>query len=238
MHGRRRRRVLCKRIIPTLLCKGYNLVKGKQFSADRVVGNVIQAVEVYNLRWVDEIVLFDVEARALGRCISKDLVMDVSVRNLVPLAVGGGITTVKEAVELIQNGADKVIVGTGKRVIPEIAKEMGSQAAVACINYTTEREAVTAAKLYEDLGAGEIILQCIDRDGMMNGYDLDTAFHVASSVQIPVVLSCGAGTYQHLYEGLQLVDAVAAGAMWTFTDQTPREAKKYLKEKGVHVRTL
>ena len=232
--------MLCKRVIPVLLCKGYNLVKDKQFFSGRVIGNLMQAVEVFNLRWSDELVVLDVEARALGRCISADLVEEVAAKNLVPLSVGGGITTVEQAKELIRRGADKVVIGNTDPAWPVvtelIARNMGRQAVVACINYIDSARAVRESKKAERSGAGEILLQCIERDGMMQGYDLDTAFHVASSVSIPVVLSCGAGTYEHLYEGIRLVDAVAAGAMWAFTDSTPKEAKKYLAEKGVCVR--
>jgi len=233
--------MLAKRIIPTILCKGANVVKGKQFSADRIVGNVMQTVEVYNLRWVDELVVFDVEARALGRCISPDFVSEIASRNFVPLTVGGGIRSVGQARQLIQNGADKVSVGYnfGKSsLVSEIASALGSQAIAACINYVSPRDALMFAKSAQKAGAGEIILQCIARDGMMEGYDLETAFFVASSVDIPVVLSGGAGTYEHLWQGLQLCDAVAAAAMWTFTDSTPQEAKKYLKDKGIEVRIV
>lgn len=233
--------MLCKRIIPTILFRGYNVVKGRQFSADRVVGNVKQTVEVYNMRWVDEIVVFDVAARSENRCISPEFVSEVAAINFIPLTVGGGIATVEQARALIQQGADKVAIGYNHAVsglVEEIAGELGSQAVVACINYLEEREAVDGAKSAQKAGAGEIILQSIMKDGMMIGYDLQTAFHVSSNLDIPVVISCGAGTYEHLYQGLQVADAVAAGAMWTFTDSTPREAKKYLKERGVEVRIV
>ena len=236
-----RKQTLCKRIIPTILCRGYNVVKGRQFSADRVVGNVKQTVEVYNMRWVDELVVFDVEARKEGRCIRPDFVSEIASINFIPLTVGGGIVNSDEARGLIQAGADKVAIGYQPQfsyLVREIADDMGSQAIVACINYLDEREALDAAKSAQKSGAGEIILQSIMKDGMMTGYDLQTAFHVSASIDIPVVLSCGAGTYEHLYQGLQVADAVAAGAMWTFTDSTPREAKKYLKERGVEVRVV
>jgi imidazole glycerol-phosphate synthase subunit HisF len=113
---------------------------------------------------------------------------------------------------------------------------MGNQAAVACINYTDPFHALRASKQAARSGAGEIILQCIPLDGMMEGYDLQTAREVFSVVDVPVVISCGAGTYDHLREGMEVADAVGAGAMWAFTDATPKEAKKYLREKGVKVR--
>lgn len=233
--------MLCKRVIPTLLCRGYNLVKGKQFACDRVVGNVIQAVKVYNKRWVDELVVFDVDARKEGRCIATELVSAVAAENLVPLTVGGGVSTVKQAKELIQQGADKVAIGFAwERVdlITEISRALGAQAITVAVNYKEPYEAVSHAKVSVRHGAGEIILQCIERDGMMEGYDLETAFHVSSSVDVPVVLSSGAGSYEHLWQGLQVCDAVAAASLWHFTEATPKEAKIYLKAKGENVRIV
>ena len=143
--------------------------------------------------------------------------------------------------DLVHAGADKVAVGwswDSLELYERIADRLGSQAVVSVISYKHQREAWINARLAVKYRVGEIILQCMDRDGMMGGYDLETAFHVASSVDVPVVLSSGAGTYEHLYEGLQICDAVAAASMWHFTEQTPKEAKQYLKAKGVHVRIV
>lgn len=225
--------MLSRRIIATILCRGRTVVKGKRFGADRVAGGLLETIEVFNLRGADEIILWDIDARKEGRCFDTRTLSEIAEHNFYPLAVGGGIRSVADARALLSSGADKVTLGSGFDLFEPIAKEFGSQAAVAVIDYHQGED--VAQRCAEAVKwAGEIILQCVDRDGELNGYDTETARRLA--LPVPVVLSCGAGTYEHLVEGLEVADAVSAGAMWLYTDATFREAKEYIKTKGYPVR--
>lgn len=251
--------MLATRIIPTLLHRGETLVKGRQFDAWRSVGHVQQAARIHALRAVDELVILDIGATPAGEPPNFDLVLRLTEGNFTPIAVGGGIKTTRDVRQLLASGADKVVVGTEILVRPslidEIARNVGSQALVAAIDYRQgtrfggmvscrantqfypQMNAVEWAKECELRGAGEILLTNIHREGMMQGYDLRTIDAVARTVGIPVIAHGGCGTYEHMHEAIQAgASAVAAGAMFQFTDQTPRGAAEYLAAKGHTVR--
>jgi cyclase len=242
------------RVIPTLLHKGFGLVKGVRFDSRRAVGSPMQAVKVYNLRNVDELVFLDVSATAEGRGPDLELVDELADECFMPLAVGGGIRTVDDVRALLGVGADKVVIGTAALDRPEIVREaadrFGSQCVVVSIDVrdgrvcaqsgtvATGRDPVDVAREVEALGAGEILLQSVDEDGVMNGYDVSTVARVSSAVSIPVIASGGAGTFAHMAGVLRAggASAVAAASMFHFTEQTPMEAKQYLREQGFPVR--
>jgi cyclase len=248
------------RVIPTLLWKDGSLVKGIGFDSWRRIGAAMPAIKVYNTRDVDELVLMDISATSEGR--GPDLAeIDALAREcFVPLTVGGGVATVETVRDLLRAGADKVVVNSAAYskadLITEAALRFGSQCVVAAIDalrdehgryiccarsgtQRTDVEPIAWAKRLEALGAGEILLTRIESDGTLQGYDLDLLAQVASAVSIPVIAAGGAGSYADMLQALRAgASAVAAGSMFHFTEQTPREAKLFLAEHGIAVRTV
>lgn len=249
---------LATRIIPTLLCRGRTLVKGKQFMAWRSVGVAAQAVRIHQARGVDELVLLDIAATPEGRGPDLALVDELTADCFMPLAVGGGVRTVEDVRALLRAGADKVVIGTAAferpDIINEIADKVGSQSLVVALDVTHDRIAIRGgrdvldtmptpegiagqARAAAERGAGEILLTACDREGEMRGYDTELVRAVASAVSIPVVAHGGCGHPSHMLEAIQAgASAVAAGSMFLFTDETPRSAARYLAAAGVEVR--
>jgi len=244
---------IATRIIPTLLSRRGTLVKGRRFDHGRVIGHVRQAARVYEARGVDELILLDVTATVEGRGPDLGLVRDIAGECFMPLTVGGGVRNVEDVRALLANGADKVVLCTAAlerpEVIHESAHRFGSQAVVLAVD-VLDGEVVSHcgrllagigpldhARRGQSLGAGELLLTAVSRDGTMNGYDLDLIESVAASVSIPVVASGGCGSYEHMAEALRAgAHAVAAGAMFQFTDATPKGAARYLADKGFNMR--
>lgn len=247
--------MLATRIVPVMLQRGSTLVKGTSFNSWRSVGHSLQAVRIYNARGVDELIYLDIAATPEGRGPDFETVRKLTDECFMPITVGGGVRSVDDVRELLSAGADKVAICTAALEIPglisDASDQFGSQAIVASVDvrepgYPCARcgtirwelfGAVTWARALANAGAGEILLTSIDRDGTLQGYDLDLISAVSKAVNIPVIAAGGAGTYEHLYEGIKAgASAVAAGAMWTFTDATPKGAAHYLAKKGVEVR--
>ena len=247
------------RVMPTLLFKDLTLVKGVRFDSWRRVGAVMQAVKVYNLREVDELVFLDITATDEGRSPDFDTVDEMADECFMPLTVGGGVRNDQDFRRLLQVGADKVSINTAAIENPELirtsALKFGSQCVVVSIDakklpdgryeaYThsgarpTGKDPVDLAKEVEMLGAGEILLTSIDRDGTMMGYDIELVKRVVQAVRVPVIASGGAGNYEHMAAAIIQGNAaaVAAASIFHFTQQTPLEAKRYLKQLGVSVR--
>jgi cyclase len=247
------------RVMPTLLYKDLGLVKGVRFDSWRRVGDLMQAIKVYNLREVDELVFLDIKATVDGRGPDFELVDDFADECFMPLTVGGGVRTVEDVQRLLQVGADKVALNTAAVLNPQlvwdIANRFGSQCVVVSIDalrlpngvyevYTRSGSECTGlgpvafAQQVASLGAGEILLTSIDRDGTMTGYDLELTRMVSEAVSIPVIASGGAGGYEHLAAAIREggASAVAAASIFHFTECTPFEAKVYMRDAGVHVR--
>lgn len=247
------------RIMPTLLFKDLGLVKGVHFDSWRRVGSVMQAVKVYNMREVDELVFLDISATREGRSPDFELVDEIADECFMPLTVGGGVRTIEDVTRLLQVGADKVAMNTAAVLSPDlirsVAQKFGSQCVVVSIDakrlsdgqyevfthsgaQATGKDPVTLARDVETLGAGEILITSIERDGTMRGYDLDLTQRVSEAVSIPVIASGGAGSYEHMAQVLRVgkASAVAAASVFHFTQQTPLEAKRYLREEGFRVR--
>lgn len=247
------------RVMPTLLFKDFGLVKGKSFDAWRCVGSAMQAVKVYNMREVDELVFLDITASRDDRSPDLDLVDQIADECFMPLTVGGGIRSLSDVQSLLRVGADKVSVNTAAiehpELIGQISQRFGSQCVVVSIDarrradgsheiwthsgtVSTNLDPVSAARRAEALGAGEILLTSVDRDGTMKGYDLELIRSVAEVVNIPVVASGGAGNYEHMLQAVKdgKASAVAAASIFHFTHQTPIEAKRFLKDNGIAVR--
>jgi imidazole glycerol-phosphate synthase subunit HisF len=250
--------LLKKRIIPTLLYKDMTLVKGVAFDSWRRVGSVIQAVKVYNMRDVDELIFEDITASIENRRPDFNLVDDFADECFMPLTVGGGIKTIDDIKRLLNVGADKVSINSASISNPELIKEasaiFGAQCIVVSIDVKfnnnkyevfsnagktpTGIDALSHAKNMEKSGAGEILLTSIDSDGSMNGYCLDIIRNISKNISIPLIASGGAGNYNHILDVLKIngVDAAAAASIFHFTEQTPIEAKQYLKKNGIPVR--
>ncbi len=246
------------RIIPTLLWKDIGLVKGIGFYSWRRVDTVLPAIKVYNMREVDELVLLDISATKEGVEPDYKSIEEFSKECFVPFAVGGGIKKIEHIKKLLRSGADKVVINTeaynNQELIREGATKFGNQCIVISIdakkidgeyicfsnNGSTNRNISVAewAKKVESLGAGEIIITSIEKDGTMSGYDFELIKEVVESVSIPVIASGGAGEYEDFYKAIKdyNVSAVAAASIFHFTEKTPKEAKLYLKDKGIPVR--
>lgn len=245
--------MLAHRIIPTILSKNLKLVKGQAFSSDRICGHALQASRIHSARGVDELILLDVAATPENREPDYAMVEALSEKCFIPLGVGGGIRTMKHIKSLLNAGADKVIIGTASIEDPEFIRRAtdhyGSQAITIavdvkhgrvfsnCGKVPTTLDPVEWANTCERLGAGEIMLTAIERDGTMAGYDIPLIQSVSQAVSIPVVASGGAGTYEHLYQAIHAgASAVAAASIFLFTDSTPAEAARFLQNRGLEVR--
>lgn len=233
-------------------------MKGVRFDSWRRVGTVLPAIRVYNTREVDELIIVDITANREDRAPDIDSIRDFTAECFMPMTIGGGIRTIEHIRDLLLAGADKVALNSvlfdNPSLVAQAAQRFGAQCLVIsldarrhadgryeCFSHAgtrpTGKEPAEFAKEMEALGAGEILITSIDRDGTMEGYDLELIRRVASVVSIPVIASGGAGNYQHMLEGLQAGgSAVAAASIFHFTEQTPLEAKDYLKQKGIPVR--
>jgi imidazole glycerol-phosphate synthase subunit HisF len=246
---------LAIRVIPTVLSKHGHLVKGKAFASDRVVGNALQATRIYASRGVDEICFFDVTATPEGRGPDFNMIEQLTDNLFAPVTYGGGVRSVDDVRQVLQAGADKVATNmlamSRPDVIEEIASVFGRQVLVVVLDITEGELAshcgkwrpaiggpvAQAAKWVESLGAGEILLQSIDRDGTMQGYDLDLIRSVSDAVNIPVIASGGCGAPHHALEAIRAgASAVAIGAMFQFADETPKSVAMYLQKNGIEVR--
>lgn len=224
-------------MIPVLLHRGTRLVKGKRFDSSRVVGHVLQAVRTHQARGVDELIVLDAAATPEGRGPDFKLIEQITRDCFSPITIGGGVRSVQDVRDLLNAGADKVCIKSRTELVYLAASVVGSQAVVACVDYMASRCALWQAQDLESRGAGEILLQSIDRDGMMTGYDLDLIRIVSTAVSIPVIAAGGCSGYEDMRLAIDAgASAVAAGALFQFTDATPRGAAKYLQEHGIEAR--
>jgi len=251
--------MLAKRLIPCLDVEGGRVVKGVKFVALRDAGDPVECAVRYDVEGADELVFLDITASSDKRNIILDMVKKVAETVHIPFTVGGGIRTIEDVRTILENGADKVSMNTAAvenpGIITESARRFGSQCILVAIDAKrddgrgwkvylhggrtrTEIDAVEWAKKTEELGAGEILLTSMDRDGTKTGYDLELTRAISGSVGIPVIASGGAGTIGHLYEGLTegWADAVLAASIFHFREISIREAKEELEKKGVPVR--
>ena len=233
------------RVIPALLLKNSGLVKSVKFKNFRYIGDPINAVKIFNDLKADELVFLDIEASKHNRKISLDFVKKVGSEANMPFSVGGGIKTINDIVEIINAGAEKVILNSfayvNKELINEASKEFGTSTIVVSIDIkkqsvkgnrvfiysgkkTTGLNPVDYAKKMEDFGAGELIINSIDRDGTMSGYDINLIKSISQNVSIPVVALGGAGSLSDfkkiIFQGY--ASAVAAGSLFVY--HGPRNA--------------
>ena len=250
--------MLAKRIIPCLDVRDGRVVKGINFVGIRDAGDPVECARRYDAEGADEIAFLDITASHEKRGAFLDVVARTADVVFTPLTVGGGVRLPADVKDLLEAGADKVSVNTAAvknpSLVREVAEKWGRQVLVVAIDArrkgeswevvthggrsTTGLDAVSWAREVADLGAGEILLTSMDRDGTGQGYDLDLLRAVTGTVSIPVVASGGVGTLEHLVEGLRDGGADAALAATIFHDRhfTIGEAKKHLAKHGVLVR--
>lgn len=251
------------RVIPCLDVTDGRVVKGTNFVDLRDAGDPVELAARYDSEGADELVFLDITASSDGRNTMVDVVMRTAEQVFIPFTVGGGIRSVDDARRMLRAGADKVSVNTSavenESLISEIAAEFGAQCVVCAIDAKrrspesqdfevyvhggrtpTGRDAIGWARRAADLGAGEILLTSMDRDGTKAGFDLDLTSRVADAVPIPVIASGGVGTLEHLSEGIIAgrADAVLAASIFHFGEFTIAEAKAEMERSGIAVRPV
>ncbi len=254
--------MLAKRIIPCLDVHAGRVVKGVNFLNLRDAGDPVEVAARYEEQGADELVFLDITASHEARQIMLDVVRRVSDTIFMPFTVGGGIRTIDDVTQLIQAGAEKVSINSAAvrtpELITETARKFGSCATVVNIDpkrvqkdghefwdvhisggrIATGLEAVAWAREVERLGAGEIVLTCMDADGTKDGYDLEITRAVADAVKIPVIASGGAGSPQHLFEAVTQghASAALAASIFHYGEYTIAETKRYMADRGVPMR--
>ena len=252
--------MLKKRIIPALLLKNNRMVKGVNFNNYRDTGNPKTAVRIYSSQDADELIFIDILRNNNSKNNLVDFLNEVSTECSMPLTAGGGIKNENDVRELINAGADKVIINTAAYENPEMISnavtQFGSQCIIGGIDYRlhnskktvfincgksiTQDNPVDYAKKIEDLGVGEIYLNSIDLDGTMKGYDIDIVQKISDKLSIPLIASGGAGNFMHLVELFKKtnVSAVACASLFHFGDNNPIRARSYLKNNDIPMRRL
>ena len=251
--------MLKKRLIPVLILRDGQVVQSAAFKHTNIIHwNPVTAVDFFN-RWsVDEMVLLDVSRTLARRQRFYDALSGLSKKCFVPLSVGGWVTNLDEVRQLLRLGADKIVINTqavrNPSFISECAKACGRQCIVVSIDVRqvddayrvaidrgrelTAMDASSWAKQAESLGAGEIFLTSIDKEGSRSGYELPLIQKVVSSVSIPVIAFGGAFTAEHFVQGIEQAgaDAVAAANVFHFTEQSTKKVKEFMRTSGIAVR--
>jgi imidazole glycerol-phosphate synthase subunit HisF len=253
--------MLARRIIPCLDVDAGRVKKGIRFKQLRDAGDPVEVAAAYDQQGADEICFLDITASSDNRATMLEVVRITAEQVFLPLTVGGGVRSVEDVRKLLLAGADKAGINTAAVADPELVRRastaFGSQAIVVAVDarrrpnrpgnwevFThggrkpTDIDAVAWCARMAELGAGEILLTSMDRDGTRDGFDLELTRAVADRVPIPVIASGGVGTLEHLYEGVAIggADAVLAASIFHFGEFTVGQARDYLRARGVPVR--
>ena len=251
--------MLKKRVIPCLDIKNGRVVKGINFIDLVDAGDPAEQAKIYNDNGADEICFLDITASHEDRNPILEIVKKTTEKCFVPLTVGGGVRTIEDINNLLKAGADKVSINTAavinNNLVKEAAEKFGSQCIVVAVDakkfgkdkwevFThggrkpTGQDVMEFVSKMETLGAGEILLTSMDRDGTKKGYDLDLIKRVSKLVKMPVIASGGVGNLEHLHQGIKIgkASAVLAASIFHFGEYTILEAKQYLDSKGIPVR--
>lgn len=247
--------MLKARIIPILTFNGFGLVKTKQFTNPRMVGNPVQAARVYNQRGVDELVFLDIFATEQKRKINLKLVADVIKECYMPVAIGGGITSIEDITNLLKIGADKVVIKSKALTDIEFIKQAVNVFGSQCITISVDAVKVNGQyKIHNKLGidislndfiqkmgeceVGEFVVTSVDNDGMMKGFDCDFINYVLAKTNIPVIAVGGGGEMEHYSElfAKTKTEAVGSASIFHFTQYTPLDIKNEIKKINIPVR--
>lgn len=251
--------MLKNRLIPSIILNEGKLVQSVNFKHTNVIGNAITAVDFFNSWAVDEIIILDVSRIPTKRELFHKIISNLSKRCFIPLTVGGWITTLDEIQILLKEGADKISINTeaflNPSIISQASQKFGTQCVVVSIDAkknpdgvyevfinrgqeSTGVDPIKWAKEVEKLGAGEIFLTSIDKDGTRLGYDLRLIKSITESVTIPVIAFGGVGNWDHLVEGIKIskADAVSAANIFHFTEHSTYHAKEHMIQSGLNVR--
>ncbi len=251
--------MLAKRIIPCLDVTAGRVVKGISFVSLRDAGDPVEIARRYDEQGADELTFLDITASSDDRGIIFRIIEQVASQVFIPLTVGGGVREVADVRNLLNAGADKVSINTSAVTNPQLVADasarFGSQCIVVAIDAkqveadrwevfthggrkATGLDAVEWARKMQSLGAGEILLTSMDRDGQKNGFDLPLTRRVTDALEIPVIASGGVGNLQHLADGVLQggADAVLAASIFHFGEYTVEEAKRYMATQGIEVR--
>jgi len=243
------------RVIPILTFNGFALVKTKKFKEPRMVGNPVQAARVYNSRGVDELIFIDIFASHQNRKINLKMVKDVIKECFMPVGIGGNIQTIDDINDLLRIGADKVVIKSNAIENPDFIKEASLFFGAQCISISVDvmkvhNQYVIYHKIplqiemndfilkMQSLGAGEIILNSVENDGMMQGFNVELFKSLDPSISIPIVFVGGGGNLTHYNELFSQTncEAVGSASIFHFTQYTPLDIKNTLKEIGKPVR--
>ena len=252
--------MLAKRIIPCLDVDKGRVVKGINFVDLVDAGDPVVQAKYYDGEGADELVFLDITASSDNRATMLDVVRRTAEEVFIPFTIGGGIRSVEDMREILRSGADKISINTAAVKNPTLVSDGAERFGVQCIvvaidakrghsthtwnvyinggRTETDLDAIEWARKVESLGAGEILLTSMDRDGTKDGYDIELLRAITSNVKIPVIASGGAGTLEHLYSAFHegRADAVLAASIFHFKEYTIRQAKEYLLSKNVLVR--
>ena len=251
--------MLTKRIIPCLDVTAGRVVKGVNFVELKDAGDPVEIARRYNDQGADELTFLDITASSDQRDLILNIIEDVSSQVFIPLTVGGGVRTVEDVRRLLNAGADKVSINTSAVTNPQLVADASSRYGSQCIvvaidakqvspgrweifthggRNPTGLEAVSWAQKIENLGAGEILLTSMDRDGTKSGFDIELTRTISDSVNIPVIASGGVGNLQHLADGIQKghADAVLAASIFHYGEYTVQQAKKFMSDQNIPVR--
>jgi cyclase len=251
--------MLAKRIIPCLDVTAGRVVKGVSFVELRDAGDPVEIAKRYDEQGADELTFLDITASSDDRGIIFRIIEQVAEQVFIPLTVGGGVREVQDVRNLLNAGADKVSINTSAVVNPQLvadaAARFGSQCIVVAIDAkqtapgkwevfthggrkATGLDAVAWAKKMQTLGAGEILLTSMDKDGQKSGFDLALTRAVTDVLEIPLIASGGVGNLQHLADGVKQggADAVLAASIFHFGEYTVRQAKEFMSKQGIEVR--
>ncbi len=250
--------MLKSRVIPILTFNGFALVKTKQFANPRMVGNPVQAAKIYNSRGVDELIFLDIFASKQNRKINLQVVKDVIKECFMPVGIGGGISSIEDINDLLKIGADKVIIKSIALTNPQFIKTASEFFGSQCISISVDAfqndekkwkikndinldiDLIPFVQKIQDLGGGEIILNAVNNDGMMNGFDIELFSIVNEISKIPIVNVGGGGNLSHyisLFENNKC-EAVGSASIFHFTQYTPLDIKMQLHENGVPIRLM
>jgi cyclase len=250
--------VLKSRVIPVLLLRNGRMVKGKRFTDFRDTGDPVSAARIYNAQNADELVFLDIEASTDGRRALLDVIEAVSKECFMPLTVGGGVRSTDDVRTLLRAGADKVVITTAAVETPDVVEATSRMFGAQCVivGVDARRDPVLGHRVFtrngtvahdltvadhvaraEALGAGEVFVNSVDEDGLMQGYDLALIAAARGATSLPLIACGGAGNFQHLADGFAAgADAAACASVFHFGDNNPIRARAFLKNKGIPVK--